>query len=176
MLSMKNVLRKQWQERFAPPSEIHVERIFETYDKLFRYAKKHPTVMLLLLLRKPPFWDDLIIQEVEEKSSKIIGKLDNPMGLHVHLIRYSGEKLTLSFDQQYQRIKHEYESLKTLGVKAVDFCSGCWAYDENTLKACDKTGLARLHIRAEDVRSIPTSIPKGIKIVAVRNSIHDYQL
>lgn len=29
------------EEDFAPSSEIDVERIFETYDKLVRYAKRH---------------------------------------------------------------------------------------------------------------------------------------
>jgi hypothetical protein len=176
MLSIKSILSRQWQEWFAPPTEIHVERIFETYDKLSNYTKKHPKVMLLLLLRKPPFWDDRIIQEVEEKSSRIISKVDNPIGLHVHLIRYSGEKLALPFDKQYERIKREYEALKALGVEAVDFCSGCWAYDENTLEVCEKLGLTKVHIHTGGFHSLPTSIPERIEIVAVRNSIHDYQL
>lgn len=176
MLSMKKILREHWRDLFAPPSEIHVERIFETHDRLVRYAKKHQKVMLMLLLRKPPFWDPRIIQEVEEKCSKIISGLSNPIGLHVHLIRYSGEKLSLSFDQQYERIKREYEILKALGAETVDFCSGCWFYDKNTLEVCEKLGLTRVHVRTEYLQSIPTPAPEGIKIVAVRNSIHDYQL
>lgn len=168
-------LRKPIHERLFKPTEIHVERIERTYEKLSKWLEWHKETMLMLTFSpKPP-------SEVTLKLYKnLMNQFNNPVGLHTHICDdlYSPTLPLPSLEAQYERIETGIKHLSKLEAKTTDFTSGHWSYNYDTFIACRKLGLINVHIRLKYIPEITYKygIPSGINIIPVARHLHDYDI
>lgn len=165
----RNIITLEYQE-------IHIERIEQTYKKLWRWIKKHPETMLM-----PTF----SIKDPSSATLKLYKELilnfKNPIGLHVHIsngLYYSPPPPLQDYETQYEIIAKGLNYLKDLGVSIIDFTSGNWNYNEDTFRACLKLGLTNVHIKLKEIPKITYNYGflKGLRLIPVVRHIHDYEI
>lgn len=160
--------------------DVHVEQINRTYHKLAEWAKKNSTAMLMLCVNRK-HWDngiglfkDTYPCYADNTTVRyyygLLRKLENPIGLHVHIAR-NPEIENVPYTQQYDAIKFGKEFLEELGIEVKDFTPGWWSFNKDTIEACIELDIDTFRIRMD---MTPPNI-SGITFKNV-NAIHDYEL
>jgi len=159
-----------------PIEEVHIERIEQTHEKLFRWIKRHKETMLMLTFS---------IHEPTPKTLTLYRKItevfSNPVGLHVHisdgLYTYPPPPLQ-DYKTQYKIIKRGLTHLSKLGVETKDFASGNWNYNRDTFLVCKRLGLTNIHIQFKEIPNVTLKygFPRGVSLIPVVKYIHDYEI
>jgi len=165
----RNILTTEFQE-------IHIERIEQTLEKLFKWINKHPETMLMptFSIEEPP-------PEVLELYDRLISNFKNTIGLHVHIsggLYRSPPPQLQDFETQYKIVKRGLSYLMKLGVETKDFTSGNWNYNRDTFLVCRDLGLTNVHIKLKEIPKITSmyGIPEGISLIPIVRHIHDYEI
>ena len=155
--------------------EVHVERIWITYDSLVKWCNKNPYVMSMLIAQKSGFGfpqysehHNIIIENYKRLKSEV----KNPFGLHVHIAK---RNLSLkTYEQQYKYLRYGKEMLENeAGIKEVkDFTAGWSHYNDITVKVCKDLGLTNFHYYRGNR---PLQL-EGMKYIEYKRFIHDYQM
>jgi len=156
--------------------EIHIERIEQTYKRLWRWIEKHPETMLM-----PTFSITKPSRETLQLYENLISSFKNSVGLHVHIndgLYHSPPPPLQDFKTQFEIVRRALETLKKLGVSTIDFTSGNWNYNKDTFRVCNDLGLLNVHIKIKEIPKITFKygIPKGIRLIPVTRHIHDYEI
>jgi hypothetical protein len=161
-------LTPQWlKNKVNPVSEIHIECLDKTENKLVKWARKNKSAMLMFM---PQYMDHV---------KHALSVLDNPIGLHVHICNdvYTDALPLPDYSKQYEKIREGLDLFKDMKLNITDFASGHWSYDYNTFKACKESGLTRVHVKCKIIPSVLScGIPEGITIMPVHKHMHDYDL
>jgi hypothetical protein len=165
----RNVLTLEFQE-------IHIERIEQTQEKLFKWITKHPETMLM-----PTFSIEEPTSEVLTLYNKLISTFKNSVGLHVHIsggLYHSPPPPLQDYETQYEIVKRGLEHLRKLGIETKDFTSGNWNYNRDTFLVCRKLDLTSVHIKLKEIPKITSKygIPEGISLIPVVRHLHDYDI
>jgi len=137
---LRNLVPSFIKNKINPITEVHIENIEKTQNKLIRWAQKNKQAMLMFMPKNP------------NSVMTVLNAVPNPIGLHVHLSEVDGA--LPEYEVQLEKLAEGLKFMKELGVEVVDFASGHWNYDYYTFVVCKELGLKRVHIRCVHIPRI----------------------